>query len=113
MGNYFWKVKHIPSQEYLLRSTSGTTLRTNQMGTKFTSVKDVNTFLDKEYKVVRGPQSIPFERKDFIVEKYIVSLADETPSDIQKLLTDLETNYTGRLIPVENLIKSIKKSFNI
>ena len=111
MQTYYWKVKHIPSQEYLLRNSTGTTLHTNQIGAKFTSVRDVNEYLDKEYKVVKGPQSISFERNDFLIEKYMVSLVDETPTDIQKLITELETNYTGRLIPVENLIKLIKKSF--
>lgn len=72
----YWKAKHLPSQEYLKSGITGTTLRTSRTGSKWYSLEELGKVLTStKYKKVSGQQVIPFDKHDFYIEEYHITLA--------------------------------------
>ncbi len=77
MNYYYWKALHMPSGEYLLNHISGSILHTNRIGSKWQDGEELKKLLLRRkspFKQVKGPQTISFDKKDFELQQYFVTL---------------------------------------
>ncbi len=75
MTTYYWKAHHIPSDQWLVNHIAGGILHTNRIGSKWDKRQTLERILKRKInKFVKGPQTIKFEKEDWELQQYVVSL---------------------------------------
>lgn len=83
----YYKALHKPSQHFVKNSISGSTLHVNNIGSKWYKKETLEKILDSgKFKYVKGSTVISFEREDFEVQEYSVSLSQITGEQLGGLL---------------------------
>ncbi len=72
---YYWKALHLPSDQYLVNHISGSILPTSVSGSKWYNKTELEYILKRKVnKFVKGPQIIGFEREDWELQQFKVTL---------------------------------------